>query len=145
MGAQRIRWPNVAKLAGAVGLGAAVLFALPALLSSPEPPPLEPDIGLRPSAPPVPEPGAVLPASPATESPGDNRAGDRSPGRTEVPDRPKPNRGRAEKETPDPLPAQPSPPPDPGPSLPIPPAPSPVATQAPELDPTPPLIREFGL
>ena len=47
----RIRWQNVAKLAaGAIGC-ALVLVGLPSLIRRPQPPPLEPDIGLTPASP----------------------------------------------------------------------------------------------
>ena len=46
----RIRWQNVARLAAAVIGCAFALVGLPSLIRRPEPPPLEPDIGLAPAS-----------------------------------------------------------------------------------------------
>jgi hypothetical protein len=46
----RIRWPNLARVAlGAIAC-AVLLVGLPSLIRRPEPPPLEPDVGLAPAA-----------------------------------------------------------------------------------------------
>lgn len=50
----RIRWPKLARLTLAGIAGAALLLAVPSLLRRPEPPSLEPDIGLvEPPSPPI--------------------------------------------------------------------------------------------
>src|SRR5947208_6964878 len=45
----RIRWRNVARLAAGAIAGVVLLVGLPSLIRRPEPPPLEPDIGLAPA------------------------------------------------------------------------------------------------
>ena len=63
----RIRWPKVAKLSLAVLGGLALFAGLPSLIRRPEPPPLEPDIGLAPlAASQVPAPSGLQPG-PGTE------------------------------------------------------------------------------
>ena len=62
----RIRWPKVAKLALAVLACLAVFLGLPSLMRRPEPPPLEPDIGLAPLA-------ASEGSGPAGRRPGSSR------------------------------------------------------------------------
>jgi hypothetical protein len=64
----RIRWSNLARLAGGLGAGAVALAAIPGMLSGPEPTPLPADVGLDPSSAGV---GAVAP--PAERRPRDAR------------------------------------------------------------------------
>jgi hypothetical protein len=145
----RIRWRNVARVAGALAAVAAAVFVAPALLAPPEPAPLPDDVGLetgatgvayevpeetkpdreavreaRPHRPPDDPPRPVVPRN---EHRGDDEPQDVSPGPAAAP---------AATTPPAPAPVAPAP------------APAPTAVASappvPEPEPSSPVREEFG-
>src|SRR3954447_22938694 len=130
--ATRIRWQNLAKLAGGVVTGIALVVGLPALLERPKPPPLPPDVGLTGVADGSPaaslsvtrkthhRPGSKAAPERKAHTNRGNHGTPRRPQRQTPPEKPDPHRKSAE---PQPTPAAASPPAAPAPS---PSAPSPA-------------------